>query len=903
MPRRIPRALLPLLVGALATGLTVTGAAPALATSGPGSAGEPATTQGSAATATPESGAPEPTAPTPEPTPSATGTPSPSASPAPAPTTSPAPSASSQVEIAEDPSLATQNAARNHAMGSTIAANDPNSSAKSARGLSSFAGGLPPGVPGLDVSGWQVLTAANWRTIAANGAKFVYVKATESTDYKSSQFAEQYNDSYAAGLIHGAYHFATPNTSSGATQANYFVNNGGGWSADGRTLPPLLDIEYNPYGATCYGLSAAEMVSWIRDFSNTILARTGRLPAIYSTTDWWTRCTGNNPGFGANPLFIARYPSNISSGAGTLPAGWSNYSIWQYASSGIFPGDQDTFNGTLANLQQFASNGPIVEPMAAPVIGVGDFNGDGKPDLIGRRSNGALLFYAGTGSVTGMSTGYQSAQQIGTGWGVYDALVGTGDLNGDGKPDLLARRTNGTLWFYAGTGRVGGGSEGYAAAVQVGSGYDQYSQLVGAGDFTGDGKADVLGVKPDGTLWLLPGTGRAVANGIFGTPTQIGSSWNTWKVLLGVGDLDRDGKPDLVGIRADGTAGFYSGTWSAPYYKVAVPITIPGVSSTDVFAAPGDFDGDGIPDLLDRTVSGELRFIGGGQIAEGYAAGRVLSQNWASTSQVIPAGDIDGDGKPDVLTTGTDGSLYLHPGTRTSTVFGASVKIGSNWTVYSRVVATGDFNGDKKPDFLGIRPDGTLWFYAGTGKVGSGDEGYAKAVQIGHGWNVYSSIVGVGDLNGDGKNDLVAVRPDGVAMFYAGTGIADATHEGYKPAVQLGTGWNGGADLIGPKDFSGDGKADLITRTPDGTVTLKLGTGTVNGAKTFSRNALIGRGWSIFSSVAGVGDLDGDGKNDLVAVRPDGTVYFYSGTGDAGAVTTGYAKAAVAIGRGWDIFR
>ncbi len=93
------------------------------------------------------------------------------------------------------------------------------------------------------------------------------------------------------------------------------------------------------------------MVGWISDFSNEVAARTGRYPTIYTTTDWWTQCTGDDGGFGGNnPLFIARYDSS----AGTLPAGWGFYTFWQFADSGTFPGDQDYFNGPLSGLQSLA---------------------------------------------------------------------------------------------------------------------------------------------------------------------------------------------------------------------------------------------------------------------------------------------------------------------------------------------------------------------------------------------------------------------------------------------------------------------------------------------------------------------------------------------------------------------
>jgi GH25 family lysozyme M1 (1,4-beta-N-acetylmuramidase) len=62
------------------------------------------------------------------------------------------------------------------------------------------------------------------------------------------------------------------------------------------------------------------MVAWIQDFSNTYHSKTGRFPVIYTTTDWWTTCTGNASGFqNNNPLWIARYASSI----GALPAGYS----------------------------------------------------------------------------------------------------------------------------------------------------------------------------------------------------------------------------------------------------------------------------------------------------------------------------------------------------------------------------------------------------------------------------------------------------------------------------------------------------------------------------------------------------------------------------------------------------
>ncbi len=200
---------------------------------------------------------------------------------------------------------------------------------------------------GLDVSHYQ--GSVDWSGYYSSGSRFAYIKATEGTTYKDPQFSNNYTGSYDAGLIRGAYHFARPDVSSGATQAGYFLGAGGGWSPDGKTLPGALDIEYNPYGASCYGLTAAAMVAWIQDFVSTYHSGTGRYPVIYSTYDWWSTCTGNSSATSAtSPWWIARYSSTV----GSVPAGAATWTIWQYTSS---PLDRDRFNGDVSRLTALAT--------------------------------------------------------------------------------------------------------------------------------------------------------------------------------------------------------------------------------------------------------------------------------------------------------------------------------------------------------------------------------------------------------------------------------------------------------------------------------------------------------------------------------------------------------------------
>jgi GH25 family lysozyme M1 (1,4-beta-N-acetylmuramidase) len=207
-------------------------------------------------------------------------------------------------------------------------------------------------LPGIDVSSYQ--GNINWAAVAPH-IDFSYAKATESTNYTNPYFYNQYEGPYNQGLIRGAYHFAIPNNSSGQAQADFFIKHGGGWSSDGKTLPGALDIEFNPYGSECYGLTPSQMVSWIKNFVNEYAFKEHAYPVIYTNTNWWISCTGNSGAFGNNdPLWIANYSA---SHGGPLPNGWGFYTFWQYADSGSLPGDQDVFNGAYSRLKALATSG------------------------------------------------------------------------------------------------------------------------------------------------------------------------------------------------------------------------------------------------------------------------------------------------------------------------------------------------------------------------------------------------------------------------------------------------------------------------------------------------------------------------------------------------------------------
>ncbi|MDT0380393.1 lysozyme [Streptomyces sp. DSM 42041] len=213
------------------------------------------------------------------------------------------------------------------------------------------------GVQGIDVSHHQ--GGINWGAVRNSGIQFAWIKATEGTSFEDPRFNTNYTGAYNAGVIRGAYHFARPNVSSGSAQANFFASNGGAWSRDNRTLPGVLDIEHNPYGAMCYGKSTSQMRSWISAFYNTYKSRTGRDVVIYTTASWWNTCTGRWAGMGnKSPLWAAHWTSSPSP---TIPAGFPTWTAWQYTSTGSVNGvsgnvDRNKFNGSRSRLLALANN-------------------------------------------------------------------------------------------------------------------------------------------------------------------------------------------------------------------------------------------------------------------------------------------------------------------------------------------------------------------------------------------------------------------------------------------------------------------------------------------------------------------------------------------------------------------
>jgi lysozyme len=179
--------------------------------------------------------------------------------------------------------------------------------------------------------------AIEWSRVATADYTFAAVKATEGDYYTNPWYAGDAAGAAAAGLNVTGYHFAIPNVSSGAAQADYAVSHLGQTGDRSRAL--AVDLEYDPYAATdhtnqCYGMPATQLVDWIGAFTSEARRLTGQTPAIYTTASWWSACTGDSTAFGAGPLWVAGY----GDGHPAHPAAWRSWAFWQYTSAGTVPG-------------------------------------------------------------------------------------------------------------------------------------------------------------------------------------------------------------------------------------------------------------------------------------------------------------------------------------------------------------------------------------------------------------------------------------------------------------------------------------------------------------------------------------------------------------------------------------
>jgi hypothetical protein len=269
-----------------------------------------------------------------------------------------------------------------------------------------------------------------------------------------------------------------------------------------------------------------------------------------------------------------------------------------------------------------------------------------------------------------------------------------GDLDGDGRADLAAVDSAGRLWVYPGRATVypGTGTRNqnfFAPRFQAGSGWGNFTALVRHGDWNNDGRQDILARDSSGRLFLCAGTGQRP--GVVSSGVQVGTGWNVFLDIVGVGDADNDGFDDLMG-RRNGALTIYYGTGNglAPFRRTTATAGSGWIGS--LLTTVGDWTGDGNTEFMFRVSSGQIRLYRSS--SNGFPSNQnemyFASADGASVVDLVGTGNLTSDAViggtpvtrrlPDVAFTDTGGYLWvLAPDTADD----FEPLVGSGWGGYS----------------------------------------------------------------------------------------------------------------------------------------------------------------------------------------------------------------------------
>ena len=588
-------------------------------------------------------------------------------------------------------------------------------------------------------------------------------------------------------------------------------------------------------------------------------------------------------------------------------------------------------------------------------VAIGDLDGDGKPDVAVTYSTGTLVAALRNTSSLG-AISFAAPVTYAT-VGATPSYVLINDVDGDGKSDLVVANegsTSGTsgMVILRNTSLRGAAftSASFGAAVSFTTG--TYPYFLAMGDLDGDGKRDILcssygnGAGTTVSLFRNISSPGVISTASLSTPATITAGTGT--IGVAIGDLNGDGKPDIA-------TGNYGASTISVFRNIAVSGTLNASSfdlKTDYTAGSGsrtiaisDLDGDGKPDLVVGDQGGNAVSV----FRNTYTSGAFNSTSFsthmdlaltptnATTAVGLAVGDLDGDGLPDIVTTNYGNALVsvirnnipfkpatitavtpnaAAPGT-TVTITGTrfSTTPANNIVYFGAVRAT--VSAATATSLTVTVPAGAIFApvtvtSAVTGLVAYEDScftpvynnsGFRNDTFSFKNYVAYTSTAApetpysgaIGDVNGDGKPDLIvnnsavgiASPLPSISVFLnnSATGTISAGSFALAPVATYTLTSSGRPNNVKLADIDGDGKLDIVATLNNVTTTSVVvlrNTTTVAANPSFvAANITVGA----VSLVAAIVDLDGDGKPDIAASLPAGAIGILRNTSTAGSVS------------------
>jgi len=302
-----------------------------------------------------------------------------------------------------------------------------------------------------------------------------------------------------------------------------------------------------------------------------------------------------------------------------------------------------------------------------------------------------------------------------------------------------------------------------------------------------------------------------------------------------------------------------------------------------------DFNGDGRSDVLLRNDNGAItNWLGtanGGWFDNYLNSGTSAPTSW----HIAGTGDFNGDGRDDVVWRNDNGAISNWLGTANGGWFDNYANGGTSAPTSWHIAGTGDFNGDGRDDLLLRNDNGAVTSWLGTANGGWFDNYLNAGTSAPTSWH----IAATGDFNGDGRDDILFRNDNGAITSWLGTANGGWFDNYQNAGTSAPTSWH----IVGTGDFNGDGRDDILLRNDNGAVTNWLGT--ANGGW-FDNYLNAGTSAPTSWHVASIGDFNGDGRDDILFRNDNGAITNWLGTASGGWFDN-YANGGTSAPTSWHV--